>query len=83
MLAVLIDAIEGYQDYISQKQVISETRYQQAEEWILDENRDWPFSSKISVKLWALIHSMSVEGFNGGRSENCHSGQNRSVCAAA
>lgn len=44
MLAVLVDAIAVYQDYISQRRRVKKSRFQEAEEWITAENRDWPFS---------------------------------------
>ena len=44
MLAVLVDAIEVYQDYISQRRIVNKVHYQEAKDWILEENREWLFS---------------------------------------
>jgi hypothetical protein len=44
MLAVLTDAIETYQDYILRRKVVTRVQYEQVERWILERNREWPFS---------------------------------------
>lgn len=44
MLAVLVDAIELYQNYVSRRRKISRQRFLEAEQWIREENQEWPFS---------------------------------------
>lgn len=44
MLAVLMDAIEIYQDYILRRKVAARVHFEQAEQWIMDESKEWPFS---------------------------------------
>lgn len=44
MLAVLDDAIACFQKYIFARDRKGKTLFREAEEWILEENSDWPFS---------------------------------------
>ena len=40
MFAILLDAVECFQDYAEQDRLFKE-----AEEWIFDDDHEWPFSS--------------------------------------
>lgn len=44
ILAILMDAIEVYQDYILRRKVVTRVQYEEAEQWIFERNREWPFS---------------------------------------
>ena len=44
MLAVLEDAISGYQKGVSAAGSNGKARYREAEDWLLNEKSDWPFS---------------------------------------
>jgi len=44
MLAVLDDAIASFQKYIFAQDRKGKTLFDEAEEWILEVNSDWPFS---------------------------------------
>jgi hypothetical protein len=44
MLAVLQDAVECFQDYALAEYLSEKKLFQEAEDWILEKNTDWPFS---------------------------------------
>jgi hypothetical protein len=44
MLAVLQDAVECFQEYVLAQYVWEKKLFQEAEDWILEKNSDWPFS---------------------------------------
>jgi hypothetical protein len=44
MLAVLQDAVECFQEYILAQYPGEKKLFQEAEDWILEKNTDWPFS---------------------------------------
>jgi hypothetical protein len=44
MLAVLQDAVECFQEHVLAQYVWEKKLFQEAEEWILEKNSDWPFS---------------------------------------
>jgi hypothetical protein len=44
MLAVLQDAVECFQENLLSQQPWEKKLFQEAENWILDKNTDWPFS---------------------------------------
>src|SRR5690242_1818388 len=44
MFAVLLDAIECFQKYLTLPGPYARRLFENAEEWIFDNNRDWPFS---------------------------------------
>ena len=54
MLAVLQDAVECFQKYLFSKRSKGEALFQEAEEWILDDDRDWLFSFVNVCELLGL-----------------------------
>jgi hypothetical protein len=44
MLAVLQDAVECFQEYVLAQYPGEKKLFQEAEDWILEKNTDWPFS---------------------------------------
>lgn len=44
ILAVLEDAVDCFQKYVMARDRRGATLFREAEEWILDEDADWPFS---------------------------------------
>ena len=44
MLAVLQDAVDYFQKYVQAKKPRGKQLFAEAEEWIMDQNRDWLFS---------------------------------------
>jgi hypothetical protein len=44
MLALLQDAVECFQEYALAEYVWEKKLFQEAEDWILEKNTDWPFS---------------------------------------
>lgn len=44
MLAVLQDAVECFQEHVVAQYVWEKKLFQEAEDWILEKNTDWPFS---------------------------------------
>jgi hypothetical protein len=44
MLAVLQDAVECFQEYVLAQEVREKKLFQDAQDWILEKNTEWPFS---------------------------------------
>jgi hypothetical protein len=44
MLAVLQDAVDCFQEHVLAQYIWEKKLFQDAEDWIFDENTDWPFS---------------------------------------
>lgn len=54
MLAVLEDAVACFQKYVSAQRAREKAIFQEAEEWILEENSDWPFSFESICEILGL-----------------------------
>ena len=54
MLAILRDAVECFQKYLFSKHAKGKRHFQDAEEWILEENPDWLFSFVNICELLGL-----------------------------
>jgi hypothetical protein len=52
MLAVLQDAVECFQEYVVAQYPWEEKLFQEAEDWILEKNTDWPFSFE---NIWGTL----------------------------
>jgi hypothetical protein len=44
MLTVLQDAVECFQDYVLAQDIREKKLFQDAQDWILEKNSEWPFS---------------------------------------
>jgi hypothetical protein len=44
LLAVLQDAVECFQEHVVAQSIREKKLFQEAEDWILEKNSDWPFS---------------------------------------
>jgi hypothetical protein len=81
MLAVLQDAVECFQENVLSQQPWEQKLFEEAEDWILAKNADWPFSFenicetlqlnpdyiRQGLMVWkeARLKTLSVEGHQG------------------
>jgi len=53
LLAVLQDAVECFQENALSEQPWEKKLFQEAEDWILEKNTDWPFSFENICELYS------------------------------
>lgn len=67
MLAVLEDAISCFREYISARDGRRRNLFHEAEDWILEENKDWLFSFDNICEVLGFIPSASAMNCCGGK----------------
>lgn len=81
ILAVLEEAIHCFQKYMSAAGRRSSALFRDAEEWIMDENNDWPFSFENSCLALGLNPGYVRRGLLQWRDEKFAHCQNRKTTA--
>lgn len=62
MLAVLQDAVDCYQKFVTARSRKGQRLFSEAEEWILDDGTDWPFSFVTICEVLGLDPQYLREG---------------------
>jgi hypothetical protein len=81
ILAVLEEAVHCFQKYISAAGRRSRALFRDAEEWIMEENSDWPFSFESSCLALGLNPGYVRRGLLHWRGQKIAQRQNRKTTA--